>query len=84
MAGLCSIRRNRNRTGAGVFSPVVQELVTLSLSLSLSLYSGTSLMWTPMGQKNVREVSSFQRLKCMQEWYILGVGKGVLSSGVSS
>ena len=26
----------------------------------------------------VSEVSSFQRLKCMQEWYILGVGKGVL------
>ena len=25
-----------------------------------------------------REVSSFQRLKCMQEWYILGVGKCVL------
>ena len=21
------------------------------------------------------EVSSFQRLKCMQEWYVLGVGK---------
>ena len=28
----------------------------------------------------VSEVSSFQGLKCMQEWYILGVGKGVLSS----
>ena len=32
----------------------------------------------------VSEVSSFQRLKCMQEWYILGVGKGVLFSEVSS
>ena len=31
-----------------------------------------------------REVSSFQRLKCMQEWYILGVGKGVLFREVSS
>ena len=29
----------------------------------------------------VSEVSSFQRLKCMQEWYlgvVLGMGKGVL------
>ena len=25
---------------------------------------------------SVSEVSSFQRLNCMQEWYILGVGKG--------
>ena len=32
----------------------------------------------------VSEVSSFQRLKCMQEWYILGVGKGVLFREVSS
>ena len=31
----------------------------------------------------VSEVSSFQRLKCMQEWYILGVGKGVLFREVS-
>ena len=30
------------------------------------------------------KVSSFQRLKCMQEWYILGVGKGVLFREVSS
>ena len=30
------------------------------------------------------EVSSFQRLKCMQEWYILGVRKGVLFREVSS
>ena len=30
-------------------------------------------IWTPMGQKKVSfvsEVSSFQRLKCMQEWYL--------------
>ena len=32
----------------------------------------------------VSEVSSFQRLKCMQEWYILGVRKGVLFREVSS
>ena len=31
----------------------------------------------------VSEVSSFQRLKCMQEWY-LGWGKGVLFREVSS
>ena len=35
------------------------------------------LIRTPMWQKKVSllysEVSSFQRLKCMQEWYILGV-----------
>ena len=31
-----------------------------------------------------REVSSFQRLKCMQEWYVLGVGKGTLFREVSS
>ena len=33
----------------------------------------TSLIWTPTGQKKVSivsEVSSFQRLKCMQEWYL--------------
>ena len=30
------------------------------------------------------EVSSFQMLKSMQEWYILGVGKGVLFIEVSS
>ena len=32
----------------------------------------------------VSEVSSFHRLKCMQEWYILGVGKGALFREVSS
>ena len=32
----------------------------------------------------VSEVSSFQRLKYMQDWYILGVGKGVLFREVSS
>ena len=32
----------------------------------------------------VSEASSFQRLKCMQEWYILGVGKGALFREVSS
>ena len=32
---------------------------------------------TQWGRKK-SEVSSFQRVKCMQEWYILGVGKGVL------
>ena len=40
-----------------------------------------------MGQKKCHcysEVSSFQRLKCTQEWYILGVGKGVLFREVSS
>ena len=31
----------------------------------------------------VSEVSSFQRLKCTQEWYMLGVGKGVLFREVS-
>ena len=25
-----------------------------------------------------RKVSSFQRLKCVQEWYVLGAGKGVV------
>ena len=50
------------------------------------MYSGTSLIRTPMGQKSVivSEVSSFQRLKCMQEWPVLGVGKGVLFGEVSS
>ena len=55
-----------------------------------AMYSGTSLILAPMGQKKVSlfsEVSSFQRLKCMQEWY-LGWEKvrevHVLSSGVSS
>ena len=33
---------------------------------------------------SVSEVPSFQRLKCMQEWYILGEGKGVLFREVSS
>ena len=48
------------------------------------------LIRTPMGQKKCHccEVSSFQRLKCMQEWYvytyILGVGKGALFREVSS
>ena len=37
-----------------------------------------------MGQKKVSLLSSFQRLKCMQEWYILGMGKGVLFREVSS
>ena len=32
----------------------------------------------------VSEVFSFQRLKCMQEWYILGAGKCVLFREVSS
>ena len=32
----------------------------------------------------LREVSSFQRLKCVQERYILGAGKGVLFREVSS
>ena len=37
--------------------------------LVLTLYR-TSLIGTPMGQKKVvSEVSSFQRLKCMQEWH---------------
>ena len=31
-----------------------------------------------------REVSLFQGLKCMQEWYVVGVGKGVLFREVSS
>ena len=32
----------------------------------------------------VSEVSLFQRLKCMQEWYILGVGKAALFREVPS
>ena len=27
-----------------------------------------TIIWTPMGQKKVSEVPSFQRVKCMQEW----------------
>ena len=51
------------------------------------IYSGTSLIWTPIGLKCsyigvlFSEMSSFQRLK---EWYILGVGKSVLFREVSS
>ena len=61
----------------------------LRATSSVSLYGGTSLIWTPTEQKReesvvVSEVSSFQRLKCMQEWYILGVEKGVLFREVSS
>ena len=51
------------------------------------LYSGTSSNQDTNGAERsviVCEVSSFQRLKCMQEWYILGVGKGVLFREVSS
>ena len=32
----------------------------------------------------VSEVSSFQRLKCMQEWYILGAGRCPVWKGVLS
>ena len=39
-------------------------------------YSGTSLIGTPMGQK---EVSLLVRCPHLQERYILGVGKGVLA-----
>ena len=55
-------------------------------------YPPNSVQWNLSNQDTnggggnvvVSEVSSFQRLKCMQEWYILGVGKGVLFREVSS
>ena len=48
------------------------------------MYSGTSDTNGAEEGVIVSEVSSFQRLKCMQEWYLLGVGKGVLFREVSS
>ena len=46
-------------------------MVCISQLENVSPYSGTSLIRTPMGQN---KLSSFQRLKCIQEW-VLGVGK---------
>ena len=44
--------------------------------MRLDSFSGTSNQDTNGAEENVivSEVSSFQRLKCMQEWYILAVG----------
>ena len=39
----------------------------------LIVYSGTTLFWMPMNEGKCHcysEVSSFQRLKCIQEWYL--------------
>ena len=52
-----------------------QSYSPLSLSIYVvhtCTYSGTPLIGTPMGQKKVSfiEVSLFQGLKCMQEWYL--------------
>ena len=48
------------------------------------MYSGTSLLWTLLGQENVREVSLFQRLICTQKYvYYFGASETVLIREVS-
>ena len=75
---------------------IMHSHVTFTLDLQLlnqvSYILLPILQWNPSntdtngaeGSVIVSEVSSFQRLECKQEWYILGVGKGVLFREVSS
>ena len=38
--------------------------------LLITVYSGTSLIWTLLGQTDRSEVSSFQRLLSIQMWHL--------------
>ena len=55
------------------------QMVLYCTTLGLKLVWNLSYPDTNGAEESfiVSEVSLFQRLKCMQEWYILGVGKAV-------